>query len=206
MKVNWISLHKYEDIKYEKGEKETLGIVKITINRPEVRNAFRPKTIIELKDAFEKAREDSECGVIIFTGEGEKAFSAGNDLKYQAQTGKFGGDMPASGFAGLTNRFDLNKPLIAAVNGVSMGGGFEIALACDLIIASENARMALPEPKVGLAALAAGVHRGILGLTRCSLQHTIQINLASPIVILDKGSVGPLVFRIGTTRHGVRIA
>jgi crotonobetainyl-CoA hydratase len=95
--------------------------------------------------------------VAIVTGAGERAFSAGNDLKHQAMGGKMGN--PPSGFAGLANRFDLNKPLIAAVNGVAMGGGFEIALACDLIIASENAVFALPEPKVGLAALAGGLHR-----------------------------------------------
>ena len=93
----------------------------------------------------------------IVTGAGERAFSAGNDLKRQAG----GGEMrsPPSGFAGLTSRFDLAKPLIAAVNGVAMGGGFEIALACDLIIASEIAVFALPEPRVGLAALAGGLHR-----------------------------------------------
>jgi crotonobetainyl-CoA hydratase len=96
--------------------------------------------------------------VAIITGAGERAFCAGNDLRYQAE----GGDRsasPATGFAGLTARWDLNKPVIAAVNGVAMGGGFEIALACDLIIASDNALFALPEPKVGLAALAGGVHR-----------------------------------------------
>ena len=101
---------------------------------------------------------DIDLWVAIVTGAGDRAFSAGNDLRYQAE----GGDrsaMPDSGFGGLTSRWDLDKPVIAAVNGVAMGGGFEIALACDMIIASENARMALPEPKVGLAALAAGVHR-----------------------------------------------
>ena len=94
----------------------------------------------------------------IVTGAGDRAFSAGNDLTYQAS----GGDMSRTsdtGFAGITSRFDNPKPVIAAVNGVAMGGGFEIALACDLIIAAENAVFALPEPRVGLAALAGGVHR-----------------------------------------------
>jgi crotonobetainyl-CoA hydratase len=94
--------------------------------------------------------------VAIITGEG-RGFSAGNDLRYQAEGGERV-PMPR-GFGGLTSRFDLNKPVIAAVNGVSMGGGFEIALACDLIIASEKAMFALPEPKVGLAALAGGLNR-----------------------------------------------
>ena len=93
----------------------------------------------------------------IVTGAGDRAFSAGNDLKHQAGGGKMGARPPGS--PGLTSRFDLHKPLIAAVNGVAMGGGFEIALACDLIIASENAVFALPEPRVGLAALAGGLHR-----------------------------------------------
>jgi acetyl-CoA C-acetyltransferase len=99
--------------------------------------------------------------VAIITGAGERAFSSGNDLKYTAEVMARGErlEVPVSGFAGLTARFDLNKPVIAAVNGVAMGGGFEIALACDLIVASENASFALPEPKVGLAALAGGLLR-----------------------------------------------
>ncbi len=130
----------------------------ITINRPEVMNALHPPANAELAEVFDEFQNDPELWVAIITGAGDRAFSAGNDLKYQAG----GGDrsaMPSSGFGGITARWDLDKPVIAAVNGVSMGGGFEIALACDLIIASETARFALPEPKVGLAALAGGVHR-----------------------------------------------
>ena len=130
----------------------------ITINRPEVMNALHPPGNAELSELFDEFENNPDLWVCIITGAGERAFSAGNDLKYQAG----GGDRsaaPSSGFAGLTSRWDLNKPVIAAVNGVAMGGGFEIALACDLIIASENATFALPEPKVGLAALAGGVHR-----------------------------------------------
>lgn len=130
----------------------------ITINRPEVMNSLHPPGNAELAELFDEFQNDPDLWVAIITGAGERAFSAGNDLKYQAG----GGDRsaaPVSGFAGLTARWDLDKPVIAAVNGVAMGGGFEIALACDLIIASDNARFALPEPKVGLAALAGGVHR-----------------------------------------------
>ena len=96
-------------------------------------------------------------GVGIVTGAGGRAFSAGNDLKVQA-AGKRRPNGP-NGFAGLSHRFDLDKPLIAAVNGVAMGGGFETALACDIIIAAENAVFALPEPRVGLIAGGGGVHR-----------------------------------------------
>ena len=130
----------------------------ITINRPEVMNALHPPGNAELSECFDEFQTDPDLWVAIITGAGPRAFSAGNDLKYTAA----GGDRsaaPKTGFAGLTSRFDLNKPVIAAVNGVAMGGGFEIALACDLIIAAENARFALPEVRVGLAALAGGVHR-----------------------------------------------
>jgi enoyl-CoA hydratase/carnithine racemase len=129
----------------------------ITIQRPEVMNACHPPANAELAAAFDDFVADSDQWVAIITGAGDKAFSAGNDLKYQAS----GGEMfpVAAGFGGLTARFDNPKPVIAAVNGIAMGGGFEIALACDLIIASENAVFALPEPRVGLAALAGGVHR-----------------------------------------------
>ena len=102
-------------------------------------------------------RERDDLWVGIVTGAGERAFSAGNDLKVQAAGRR--GPPARTGFAGLTLRFDLDKPLIAAVNGIAMGGGFEIALACDIIIASENAVFALPEPRVGLIAGAGGVHR-----------------------------------------------
>ena len=120
-------------------------------------NSLHPPANAELAEVFDDFANDPEQWVAIITGAGDRAFSAGNDLKYQATGGKM--FSPASGFAGLTSRFDCSKPIIAAVNGIAMGGGFEIALACDLIIAAENAIFALPEPRVGLAALAGGIHR-----------------------------------------------
>lgn len=134
----------------------------VTINRPEVYNACHPMANQELSDAFDAFAADPELWVAIITGAGDKAFCAGNDLKYhaelQAKTGKRP-NHPPKGFGGLANRFNLDKPVIAAVNGVAMGGGFEIALACDIIIASEKATFALPEPRVGLAAGAGGMQR-----------------------------------------------
>ncbi len=132
-------------------------ITTITLNRPEVMNALHSPMHFEMDDALNAFAADPEQWVGIITGAGDRAFSAGNDLKWQAT----GGEMrsPPSGFAGLTSRYDLTKPLVAAVNGVAMGGGFEIALACDLIVASDKAVFALPEPRVGLAALAGGLHR-----------------------------------------------
>ncbi|NVN84454.1 MAG: enoyl-CoA hydratase/isomerase family protein [Rhodopseudomonas sp.] len=129
----------------------------VTLSRPEVYNALHSDAHFELHEVFNEFAADPEQWVAIVTGAGDKAFCAGNDLKWQAAGGKRG--WAESGFAGLTSRFDCDKPIIAAVNGVAMGGGFEIALACDLIIASENAKFALPEPHVGLAALAGGLHR-----------------------------------------------
>jgi enoyl-CoA hydratase/carnithine racemase len=129
----------------------------ITLNRPDVLNAIHGPASRELAAVFDEFASDPDQWVAIVTGAGDRAFSAGNDLKEQAR----GGDvsMPESGFAGITARFDLNKPVIAAVNGIAMGGGFEIALACDLIIAADTAVFSLPEPKVGLAALAGGLIR-----------------------------------------------
>ena len=135
----------------------------VTINRPEVYNACHPMANEELVAAFDEFHANPELWVAIITGAGDQAFCAGNDLKYhaelQAKTGKRPVH-PAKGFGGLTNRYDLDKPVIAAVNGFAMGGGFEIALACDIIVASaENATFALPEPRVGLAAGAGGMQR-----------------------------------------------
>jgi crotonobetainyl-CoA hydratase len=129
----------------------------VTLNRPEVLNALHADANDELSAVWDEfaARDDLWVGII--TGAGGRAFSAGNDLKVQA-SGKRRPNGPR-GFAGLSHRFDLDKPLIAAVNGVAMGGGFETALACDIIIAAENAVFALPEPRVGLVAGAGGVHR-----------------------------------------------
>jgi enoyl-CoA hydratase/carnithine racemase len=128
-----------------------------TINRPNVMNALHSPANMEMDDVWNTFAADDDLWVGVVTGAGERAFSAGNDLKHQAM----GGDMslPAGGFGGLTSRFDLFKPMIAAVNGLALGGGFEIALACDIIIASEKAGMGLPEPRVGLAALAGGMQR-----------------------------------------------
>lgn len=129
----------------------------VEINRPERMNAVHSPANKELGEIFDEFAANPDLWIAIITGAGDRAFCAGNDLRYQAE----GGDMfqVPSGFGGLTNRYDLDKPVIAAVNGVAMGGGFEIALACDLILAADSARFALPEPKVGLAALAGGLHR-----------------------------------------------
>lgn len=143
---------------YEFIETETRDhIFIVTLNRPEVMNALHPAAHHELAAAWDLFASDPELWVGIVTGAGERAFCAGNDLKHQAS----GGDMtmPASSFGGLTSRFDCFKPIIAAVNGIALGGGFEIALACDIVIASETARFGLPEPRVGLAALAGGMQR-----------------------------------------------
>ncbi|WP_109807528.1 enoyl-CoA hydratase-related protein [Sphingosinithalassobacter portus] len=133
----------------------------VTINRPDSMNALTPQANAELAELFDDFAADPDQWVAILTGAGDRAFSSGNDLKATSVSMARGAPLetPVTGFAGLTSRFDLDKPVIAAVNGVAMGGGFEIALACDLIVASENALFALPEPKVGLAALAGGLLR-----------------------------------------------
>ncbi|WP_294198027.1 enoyl-CoA hydratase-related protein [uncultured Sphingomonas sp.] len=128
----------------------------VTIARPEAHNALNAEAHEELAAAFDAFAADAEQWVAIITGAGEKAFCAGHDLKQQASGG--GMATPPSGFAGLTAR-DMAKPVIAAVNGVAMGGGFEIVLACDIVVADARAVFALPEPKVGLAALAGGLQR-----------------------------------------------
>jgi enoyl-CoA hydratase/carnithine racemase len=137
--------------------KNTGRVTVVTLNRPGLMNALHKPAHYELHEVFNSFAGDPEQWVAIVTGAGERAFCAGNDLKWQAAGGERGWN--ASGFGGLTTRFDCGKPIIAAVNGVAMGGGFEIALACDLIIAAENAIFALPEPRVGLAALAGGLQR-----------------------------------------------
>ncbi len=149
----------YEFIEVEKKDHLTM----ITINRPNMMNALHPPASAELDRAFTEFNDDPDAWVAVITGAGAKAFSAGNDLKWQAEHGieaVVGGTAHLKGgFGGITSRFDCFKPIIAAVNGFAMGGGFEVVLACDIIIAAENATFALPEPRVGLTPGAGGIHR-----------------------------------------------
>lgn len=133
-------------------------ILIVTLNRPDVYNAVHADMHHELDACWNAFAADDDLWVAVLTGAGDKAFCAGNDLKATAKGGNARG-MPETGFSGLSSRFDLEKPIIAAVNGFAMGGGFETALSCDIIIASENAKFALPEVKVGFFASASGVQR-----------------------------------------------
>ncbi len=147
----------------------------VTLNRPVAHNALNLDAHLELEAVFDAFAADDEQWVAIITGSGTKAFCAGHDLKQQAAGG--GLQLPPTGFAGLTSRFDLTKPVIAAVNGVAMGGGFEIALACDVIVAAAHAVFALPEPRVGLAPLAGGIQR---------LPHSIGLHRAMGLMLTGR--------------------
>ena len=131
----------------------------VTLNRPEVMNALHPPCHDRLDAIWGEFAADPDLWVAILTGAGERAFCAGNDLKWTAQNQNRMPPMPRGGFAGLATRFDLVKPVIAAVNGLALGGGFEVVLACDIVVAAEHAQFGLPEPKVGLVAAAGGAQR-----------------------------------------------
>ena len=130
------------------------GILTITIDRPEVLNSLHLDAHVELSRAFDVYAADPDLRVAIITGAGDRAFCVGTDLKSLARTGDY--EYPRGGFAGITKRFDLWKPVIAAVNGLCLGGGVEILAACDLAVAADHAEFGLPEPLVGLAALGGG--------------------------------------------------
>jgi enoyl-CoA hydratase/carnithine racemase len=147
----------YEHVIYEKRG----HVAYVTLNRPERMNALDSHSHRELIEIFDDFAADGDAWVAIITGAGERAFSAGNDLKATADASARGVKRVDAGsrFAAITRGYDCPKPLIAAVNGVAAGGGFEIALACDIVIAAESARFGLPEPRVGLIAGAGGIHR-----------------------------------------------
>jgi naphthoate synthase len=159
--VTWEPAAEYTDIRYELGTDEGGGIAKITINRPEVRNAFRPETVIELSDAFTRAREHLEVGVVILTGEGPDAFCSGGDQRVRGQRGGYvsGADPAAAGTHQAIGRFEvtdlqvqirrLPKPVVAMVAGYAIGGGHVLQVVCDLTIAADNARFGQTGPKVG---------------------------------------------------------
>ncbi len=145
--VEWEKIGDYTDIIFEKAE----GMGKITINRPEVRNAFRPETLNELINAFEKCREDQEIGVVILTGAGDQAFCSGGDQKVRGEGGYVGSDgVPRLNALDLQKSIKyLPKPVIAMVAGYAIGGGHVLQLLCDLTIAADNARFGQTGPRVG---------------------------------------------------------
>src|ERR1043165_7697471 len=146
-KVEWKAAPGFEDIRYEKIE----GIAKITIARPEVRNAFRPRTVTEMSAAFADARDDASIGVVILTGEGPDAFCAGGDQRVRGAGGYVGADgIPRLNVLDLQRQIrTLPKPVIAMVAGYAIGGGHVLHMMCDLTIASDNARFGQTGPKVG---------------------------------------------------------
>ncbi len=151
MSIKWETIKNFEDIKYESGMDNAVGIAKITINRPDVRNAFRPKTVFELKEAFTLAREDKNIGTIILTGQGNDAFCSGGDQKIRGDKGYVGDDgVPRLNILDVQRQIrTIPKPVIAMVAGYAVGGGHVLHMMCDLTIASENAQFGQTGPKVG---------------------------------------------------------
>jgi len=177
-----------EFVRYEKRD----HIAFITMNRPEVMNSLHPPAHEELDGCWNDLAADDDIRVAVITGAGERAFSAGNDLKWTAQHGI--PKMPRTGFAGITSRFDLWKPVIAAVNGFALGGGLEIALACDVIVAAEHATLGLPEPRVGLLAAAGGVHR---------LPRHLPLKIAMGMMLTAKPLTAAEAHRVGLVNEVV---
>jgi naphthoate synthase len=159
--TSWEPAGEYTDIRYELATGDDAGIAKITIDRPEVRNAFRPETVVELSDAFTRAREDPSVGVIILTGEGPDAFCSGGDQRVRGSRGGYvtGADPKDAGHQQAVGRFEvtdlhiqmrrLPKPIVAMVAGYAIGGGHVLHVVCDLTIAADNARFGQVGPKVG---------------------------------------------------------
>jgi naphthoate synthase len=201
MAFSWTPAGDYTDIRYEKGADDATGIAKITIARPEVRNAFRPETLIEISQALEHAREDAEVGVIVLTGEGPDAFCSGGDQRVRGDTGY----MPTGASVGRFHVTDLHvqmrrlpKPIVAMVAGYAIGGGHVLHVVCDLTIAADNARFGQVGPKVGSfdggfgAALLAGQvgqkkAKEIWFLCRqYDAQQALDMGLVNTVVPLDR--------------------
>ena len=200
--VAWTACGDYEDISYEISAE---GIAKISICRPEVHNAFRPQTIIEIGHALNVAREDEKVGVVILTGQGDKAFCSGGDQKLRGDDGYIGSDEVASQGVGRLDVGDLHvqirrtpKPVVAAVAGYAVGGGHILHLVCDLSIAAENARFGQTGPRVGSFDAGFGVShlarvvgdkkaREIWYLCRqYSAQDALDMGLVNTVVPLDR--------------------
>jgi naphthoate synthase len=205
--IDWSAAGDYEDILYEHGE----AIARITINRPEVRNAFRPQTIAELRDAFRRARDDTEVGSIIFTGAGDDAFCSGGDQRIRGDDGYIGADEVAQQGVGRLDVGDLHvqirrlpKPVLAAVAGYAVGGGQILHLVCDLSIAADNAVFGQTGPRVGsfdggfgagLLARAVGVRKAKEIWFLCRLYNAEEalemglVNAVVPVAGLEREAV-----------------
>jgi len=196
MTLAWEPLATYTDILYEFAE----GIAKITINRPEVRNAFRPETVTEMADAFARAREDDRIGVVILTGAGDKAFCSGGDQKVRGDGGYVGGDgVPRLNVLDLQRQIrTLPKPVIAMVAGYAIGGGHVLHVVCDLTIAADNAVFGQTGPRVG--SFDAGYGATLLGRSvghkkakeiwflcrQYSAQQALEMGLVNAVVPLER--------------------
>jgi naphthoate synthase len=199
--IEWKSAADFDDILYEKGG----GIAKITINRPDVRNAFRPQTLAELRDAFNRARDDLDVGSIIFTGAGTEAFCSGGDQRIRGDDGYMGDDQVAEHGVGRLDVGDLHvqirrlpKPVVAMVAGYAVGGGHILHLVCDMTIAADNARFGQTGPRVGsfdggfgasLLARNIGVKRAkeVWFLLRLySAEEALQMGLVNAVVPVDE--------------------
>jgi naphthoate synthase len=205
--TTWITAGSYTDIRYEKtaaAEGEPC-IAKITINRPEVRNAFRPHTVVELSKAFEQAREDTEVGAIVLTGEGPLAFCSGGDQRVRGDSGYLSDDEPGKAGVGRFHVTDLHvqirrlpKPVVAMVAGYAVGGGHVLHLICDLTIAADNARFGQTGPRVGSfdGGFGAGLLANVVGVKKAKeiwflcrqydAQEALAMGLVNTVVPLDR--------------------
>jgi naphthoate synthase len=207
MPTIWTAAGEYEDIRYEKsGEPSRTGIAKITIDRPEVRNAFRPQTIVEISQALQDAREDTEIGVIVLTGAGELAFCSGGDQRVRGDSGYLADDEAGDPDPTRPGRFHvtdlhvqirrLPKPVVAMVAGYAIGGGHVLHLVCDLTIAADNARFGQVGPKVGSfdGGFGAGLLANIVGPKKAkeiwflcrqySAQEALEMGMVNTVVPL----------------------
>ncbi len=200
----WAQASEFEDIRYEKSS-EPAGIAKITIDRPEVRNAFRPQTIVEISRALEDAREDTTVGVIVLTGAGEQAFCSGGDQRVRGDSGYNAEDSAGKAGIGRFHVTDLHvqirrlpKPVVAMVAGYAIGGGHVLHLVCDLTIAAENARFGQVGPRVGSfdGGFGAGLLANMVGPKKAkeiwflcrqySAQEALQMGLINTVVPLEQ--------------------
>jgi naphthoate synthase len=198
----------FTDIRYEKSEGADAGIAKITIARPEVRNAFRPRTVIELSRALEDAREDTTIGVVVLTGEGRHAFCSGGDQRVRGDSGYLDDEVASPAHPAGVGRFHvtdlhvqirrLPKPVVAMVAGYAIGGGHVLHLVCDLTIAADNARFGQVGPKVGSfdGGFGAGLLANLVGPKKAKeiwflcrqydAREALEMGLVNAVVPLDR--------------------